>query len=258
MGISFAQQAQAKQIITNPDRADGFGAQFQTIIYSAICAELNNMDYAYTPFNKIEHNYDNDPYFILEKEWLINFIGNFELNRTNATKLDVGNVVNFCECSQNLAKSANSSVLKKIKKVFKANKDRSKYFDAEHFHIVIHLRRPNQHDNRVYGTDVSEDLYLATINKLRQVYADKNPLFHLHSQGSAENFTKFNAPDIMLHLNESVEDSFIPMVLADVLVTGRSSFSYTAGLISEGTVYYTSFWCPPLPGWKLVTDLLKQ
>ena len=53
--------------ITNPERTDGFGAQFQTIIASAIYAELNNIPYIYTPFKMMEHNYDNDPEFLPKK-----------------------------------------------------------------------------------------------------------------------------------------------------------------------------------------------
>jgi hypothetical protein len=47
------------------------------------------------------------------------------------------------------------------------------------------------------------------------------------------------------------------MVLADILVTGASSFSYTAGLLSEGIVYYIPFWHAPLPHWTPV-DVLKK
>ena len=63
--------------------------------------------------------------------------------------------------------------------------------------------------------------------------------------------------DIILHLNESVEDTFTAMVLADILVTSRSSFSYTAAILSEGIVYYMPFWHPPLPGWISVNEILK-
>ena len=249
------QMSWATQIVTNPDRPDGFGAQFQTIIYSVIAAELNNLEFVYTPFKKMEHNYDNDPNFIAKKEWLINFMGNFELNHGDAIRLDMGNVIQYFE--QNLEKCAKSSSLRKLKKIFRENKDKSKYFDAEHFNIVIHLRRPNSHDNRIYGANVSDDIFLDIINKLRTIYAPLNPMFHIQSQGKVENFKQYQAPDVVLHLNESVEDSFIPMVLADVLVTSPSSYSYTAAILSEGIVYYMQFWHPPLPGWKLITELLK-
>ena len=45
------------------------------------------------------------------------------------------------------------------------------------------------------------------------------------------------------------------MVLADVLVAGASSFSYTAGILAEGTVYYTPFWHEPLPHWISIETL---
>jgi hypothetical protein len=44
------------EIISNPCRTDGFGAQYQTIIYSVIYAELNNKEFRYSPFKKMEHN----------------------------------------------------------------------------------------------------------------------------------------------------------------------------------------------------------
>lgn len=237
----------AKQRITNPERGDGFGAQFQTTIFSVIFAELNGFDFVYTPFKNMEHNYDNDPQFIAKKEWLINFIDNFELNNGDAPRQDMGKMIQFFE--SHLTECAQSQSLKKIKEIFRKNKNVRNYFDKDHLNIVIHIRRPNSHDSRIDGTNTPDELFLNIIDQLRILYSDKNPLFHLHSQGDKENFKNYSAPDIVLHLNESTEDSFTEMVLADVLVTSRSSFSYTAGILSQGTVYYMPFWHPPLPGW---------
>ena len=103
----------------------------------------------------------------------------------------LGNVIQFFE--QNLFACANNLSLKKIKKIFRANKNIVDYFDSEHFNIAIHVSRPNPHDNRVYGTDIPDDVYLTCINKLRAIYSSKNPMFHVYSQGKNENFKKFNA-----------------------------------------------------------------
>lgn len=246
IAVSF-QMNQAKIIVTNPDRPDGFGAQFQTIIYSVIAAELTNVEFAYTPFKNMEHNYDHRSDFIAKKEWLINFIGNFEINTGDALRAEVMNVIQFFE--QNLERCVNSQSLKKIKNIFRANKNKNNYFDNQHLNVVIHLRRPNPHDCRIYGADVPDDIFLNIINQLRITYSDKNPLFHVHSQGKEANFKRFDAPDIILHIDETIEDSFTAMVLADILVTSPSSFSYTAGILSEGIVYYMPFWHPPLPHW---------
>jgi hypothetical protein len=237
----------AKNCITSPERSDGFGAQFQTIIYSAIYAELNNGTFVYTPFAKMEHNYENDPTFITKKEHLINFMDHFPINEGNAYRPGVHEVIQFFE--KNLDKCVNTTALKTIKQVFRANKNRTDYFDNEHFHVVIHIRRHNAHDSRIDGTNTSDDTFLGIINKLRTKYASKKIVFHIHSQGHPNDFEKYITADTVLHLNESNEYSFISMVLADALVTSRSSFSYTAGILSEGTVYYIPFWHPPLPHW---------
>ena len=85
------------------------------------------------------------------------------------------------------------------------------------------------------------------------LYSFNRPVFHIYSQGDEEDlWDAFKEDDIVLHINESVEDTFTSMVLADVLVTSRSSFSYTAALLSEGEVYYIPFWHPPLPHWKVI------
>jgi len=243
--------------VTNPRQSDGFGSQFQSIIAAVVYAELNNKQYVYTPFAKMGHNYDNDPEFIESKERFINFINNFELNKTQYNANAAIHYKLFFD--QNVERCAQSCALQKIKQIFRANKNIDTVFhDTEHIHIAIHMRRPNQHDDRIDGADTPNSTFLAIIDQLRSRYRMQKPQFHLYSQGTIESFALFQAPDIMLHINESIEDTFLGMVLADVLVTGRSSFSYVAGLLSEGTVYYIPFWHTPLPHWISVKTLLKK
>ena len=242
--------AQADEIVTNPHRTDGFGSQFQTIIYSVIYAELNNKQYCYTPFVEMEHNYDNDVDFIKKKEKLINFIDNFEINKDlsiQSIRRDLDFIAFF---EDNLIACANSSSLKKIKKNFLLNKYKEDYFNSKNLNIAVHIRRPNPHDSRILGTNAPDSVYIKIIDLLRELYSSKSPLFHIYSQGNVEAFNNiFNADDIVFHINESIEQSFTALVLADVLVTSTSSFSYTAGILSEGVVYYFPFWHPPLPNW---------
>ncbi len=241
------------QQATHLQKTDGFGSQFLGIIGSVIVAELGNMQYVYTPFKTMEHNYNNDPNFLIKKEWLINFIDNFELSKNNTRVLGS---TSFFYFEENLAKLANSFSLKKIKYIFRANKNINKYFNNENLNIAVHIRRPNPHDNRIWGADTPDAVFLNIINKLRIIYSSKKPLFHIYSQGNNENFKTFDALDVVLHINASIEDSFTSMVLADVLVTSLSTFSYTAGLLSEGVVYYIPFVVDPLPHWISVDTLL--
>ena len=225
------------------------------IIVSVIYAELQNKKYVYTPFKKMQHNYNNEPEFLEKKEWLINFLHNFELNQHNAMKISHGELITFFD--SNLAACSNSFALKKIKRIFRSNKNVTEYFNHDHFNIAIHIRRSNPCDIRTGGTDTPDNLYLDIINKLRIVYSAKKPLFHIYSQSfNKENFELFNAQDIVLHINEPLESTYIEMILADALVTGTSSFSYTAAILSDGIIYYVPFWHPPLPHWISIHTLI--
>lgn len=253
----FSFSAHKQEVFTNPTQSDGFGSQFQSIIAAVIYADLHHRPFVYTPFQSMEHNYDNDPYFIAKKEWLINFIGNFttinEINRSEYTIISGINYKSFVDKHADIC--ARSKALQKVKNIFRANKNRADYFDNNHRHIVIHTRRPNAQDNRIAGTDIPDTLFLQIIEKLRACHAAKKPLFHIYSQGEQQNFEIFASPDVIIHLNDSVEDAFTAMVLADALVISPSSFSYAAALLSEGEIFYIPFWHNPLPHWVSIDTL---
>ena len=198
----------------------------------------------------MEHNYDNDNDFLAKKEELINFIGNFDLNSDPIIQSQISPSEYIAFFEKNLPFCVKSNALDKIKHLFKSNKMRETYFSPQYLHIAIHVRRPNPHDSRVGGTNTPHTLYIQTIQTLRERYLNSNPLFHIYSQGDIEDFkTIYNAPDTVLHINGTLEEIFTSLVLADVLVTGSSSMSYTAGILCDGVVYYTPFWHPPLPHW---------
>ena len=112
----------------------------------------------------------------------------------------------------------------------------------------MHVRRPNEEDDRVEGTNTPNEIYLRIIDHLRKTYELQHPLFHIYSQGEESSFKEvFNMSDIVLHLNKPIEVTFPSFVFADILVTSQSSFSYAAALISDHLIYYMPFWHPPLP-----------
>ncbi len=299
-----------QEIITNSNTkySDGFGSQFHEIISTIIYAELNNKKFVYTPFKEMDHNYKEDSDFISKKEWLTNFTGNFELTQHKFNKTNKRTEF----FNENIEKCSKSESLKKIKKIFRANKNIKNYFsnkaagessetdqsnpafapstcktstdrqggvypehvegagyspntnprdkarsvlatENKNFNIAIHVRRPNSHDTRTEGTDLPNKFYLNIINNLRNLYKAENLLFHIFSQGDIKNFKVFESKDTILHLDESIEDTFCSMVFADMLIVGPSSFSYVAGILSENLVYYIPFvLLNPLPHWKSV------
>ncbi|MES2122075.1 MAG: hypothetical protein V4492_04770 [Chlamydiota bacterium] len=245
----------AQEVITNPYRTDGFGAQFQTILFSMIYAELNHCPYLYTPFTSLEHNYHCDPDFLNKIEKLANLIDYYPINEDLALqkKQSLGDFLEFFE--SHIEESLNSQALKDVKKLFRLNKDPKKYFGDNRFNIVVHIRRPNPHDSRIEGTDTPDSIFLNTIETLRTQLRSESPLFHICSQGDENDFRdKYRGDDLVFHINASTEDTFTAMVLADALVMSGSSFSYTAALLSEGIVYYLPFWHPPMPHWKIINQ----
>jgi len=244
----------SEDIVTNPYRSDGFGAQMQTIICSAIYAEMNHKKFVYTPFINMEHNYNGDHEFLNKLEHMINLINHFDVNKDIHFQLrgpDLGVYIQFFDA--HLMECANSMVLKRMKRLFRGNKNRNDYFDYTRLNIAVHIRRPNPHDNRLDGANTPNDVYLDIIEKLRNQHSLENPLFHIYSQGEEEDFQKiYQGDDILLHINTPLEKTFVPMVLADILVCSRSSLSYSAALLSDGTIYYLPFWHPPLPSWNVI------
>ena len=235
--------------VTNGFRNDGFGAQYQTIVYSAIFSRLTNKKFCYTPFKTMEHNYDNDTDFLNKKELFINLINNFPLSSSldNVEELKFQSIRPYVEYS--IDYSIQTDIFKHIKHLFHLNK-KSK-FDKQNKNVAIHLRKINKADNEgCYNTHYEKDeYYIKAINHLRS-FGDKKT-FHIYSQGKIEEFESFKNEDVVFHLDEPLEDTFYDLTTADTLVMSKGSFSYMAGLLSLGEVYYLPFWHPKLNSWKV-------
>ena len=134
---------------------------------------------------------------------------------------------------------------KKIKNLFHENKTKPSNKVAS-----IHIRRPNINDIGDYGY-YGDDYYLRVIDDIRKKYNDIEKI-KIYSQGELENFSKFVGDDIEFHLNEPIEDTFSDLVFSDILVTSKSSFSYCAGLLCDGIVYYLPFWHKPKNSWLII------
>jgi hypothetical protein len=233
--------------IINADRNDGFGAQYQTIIFSILFCELENLKFAYKPFTNMEHNYDCDPFFLDKKEELINIKNNFinydKIPTSEIIKLDLSTI--YYKVETNLDRCLASKTFSDIKKFFYENKNLQKSDDSKI--VSLHIRRPNQFDIGEYGY-TNDEYFLKVISEIRKKYSDLKKI-KIYSQGKLEDFKNFIDNDIEFHLNEPIERTFTDLVFSDILVLSKSSFSYCAGLLSNGIVYYLPFWHKPKKTW---------
>ena len=238
-----------KTIYCNPKRSDGFGAQFQNIIWTYIYCKMNDFEFYYLPFSKMEHNYDNDKYFIKNKEYFINFDKHFNLANNNYNQLDTKKCYKFIE--ENINTYHFIKNLNVIKNIFYKNKINP--YDKDVFNIALHIRMPNSHDNgQSYGYIFDKNYYLNIINKIVDKYNNKNIKIHIFSQGKIENFEEYKNELTQFYLNEDVESTFLYFCFADILITSKSSLSYTAALLNNNEIYYTKFWHPPLKNWNII------
>ena len=234
---------------TNQIREDGFGAQYQTIIITYLHCMMNNMQYKYNPFIKVEHNYENDPFYTKKLEELINLKNNIETNIDSIILMFEDIRYNF---EENIDNYCNSDAMKYIKECFWQNKEKDP-FKNNKINIAVHIRRENSHDRGHAGERAStpNTYYLNIMNEIRETYKHKDGelLFHIYSQGNIENFKDLERKDVQFHLNEDITKTFVELVGANILIISPSSFSYVAALLSDGVVYYKNFWHNPRKEW---------
>ena len=249
-------------LITSDLRCDGFGAQFQTIIYNILYASYYGYTYIYRPITKIGIYKDEELYKNLNNYLnLDKYYGNiYKLNNISNIKIIPFNkVVSLIE--NNIDFFLTSPVLQNLKSYFWENKSKIKIYNNNKINIAIHIRRHNKHDfiNNELRNYHSLEYYLSVINNLRKIYKE-NYIIHVFSQGTLEEFSIFKCDDVELHIDtNSHQDDFMEtfcfFVAADILLTSKSSFSYIAAYFCEGTIYYDEMFHKPSKNWLKLSDL---
>ena len=269
---------------------DGFGAQFQRFIWTCIYAEeCEGSTFIYRPPAKMAHNYNDDPQFIAKLETVMNMKPHYmnydDIIAQNAEHARAGrhndivqvvtpdfyDIFNYVE--RNIDACMKSKSMARIKEHYWRNKDRPKerariYRDdggGYTHHLAAHIRRPNCDDTRPNGgEEYTNAYYLHSFLTIREKYLKENNntriQFHVYSQGTDDKFADLLAHDIIgrdivLHLNDSNEDTYLGMTLADILVTSASSYSYSAAFFCDGDIYYTDFWHKPCSWWNKLEKL---
>ena len=231
---------------TTCDRTDGFGAQLQNIIIDLIVTEERGDKYVFPNITSFEHNYDNDSSFLSSLIAYINLKEQYSVP-ANISVLKHNRIETYNVFESNIDYYLKTESYTNMSHTFFSNK-RNPY-SSTHFNIAVHVRRPNNHDNRIEGADTPDSYYLGIINTLRSTYTNKPLKIHIYSQGRPEEFAAYMNDDTILHINDSVIDTFTGLLFPDVLVTSASSFSYVAALLTRGIVYYKQFWHSPASNW---------
>jgi hypothetical protein len=143
------------------------------------------------------------------------------------------------------------SVLQKIRSYYYS----SKKPDVGQVDIAIHIRRGD-----VTETDTirftPNHVYIRIISILRKLY----PFYKINvfSEGEISDFKELGLEDSCFVLNGDITKTFHSLVVAKILITANSSFSYAAALLNENTIYHdTEFWHKKMDTWIDVKDLIQ-
>lgn len=265
----YLQKSRKKKCyITCAGNSDGVGAQSHAILSTFLFSKLYNIEYVHTPFNRIQHNHKMDPEW--ERKWEDFF--SFRSNIINAREiLNRGfkeitlrhplllfkknnylfSVRNCHECTD-LVPDRYNLIMKKIRSQFRERHITSKLRNREFIKIALHIRRGDVSNEGLHADRFTDP---ETLNRLLEVITswlhNNNFKFEidLFSQGSEEEFSALKHFNPNLKLNQDEFETFISLVDSDVLVTAKSSFSYTAALLCEGLIFYDKFWHNPLENW---------
>ena len=152
-------------------------------------------------------------------------------------------VVFFLELDQFY--EAQCGVMKHIKeKFYKAQKRKEDVlrYQPDCLNIAVHIRRGDivigqttkdpGLTKRWLPTEYSANLLKALVNVIPKERAYR---IYLFSQGTKEDFPELEEiPNIEYCLDMPARESFLHMVMADILITSKSSFSYKPALLSNG------------------------
>jgi hypothetical protein len=257
--------------ITCTGKRDGAGAQSLAIMSTILFAEANQIKYLHTPFANIQHNYENDIYW--EKKWEDFFnlgmgelrIGNEGLRIVDEISVDEDPfrikkrantlfVVRHCHDYADLFPNRYSRIRENFVEKYYAS-SKSEYelnYYIKKVNVAIHLRRGDVNGSNQFRDKFTDNKYVFRILSNILETIDSNglvPSLCVYSEGENVDFVELESLNPKLFLNISPFTTFHNLVCADVLMMSKSTFSYSAALLSKGIVFYESFRHKPQHSW---------
>ena len=240
-------------------KTDGFGSQLQAIFSLIAYCNYKGYNYVHTPMYTMHHNdekiqnfstYMNNFINIEDKFTTINDLSNYEKSIVYEVKEGP-----FVHGSLHPEYFYNSYVLNLFREMYFSVKKPALVYNKNVTNIAIHIRRGDVNPNKYPSRFISNEHYVQLLKKMNL----DNSVIHIFSEGSVKDFediiTNFPESKFVMHINENIQMSFHHMVMADVLIVAKSSFSYCAGLLNENTKIanlITNWWHKPLKSWKKV------
>lgn len=247
-------------------RHDGAGAQTMSRMSALCLARHYGLRYVHTPFETMDHSEGPPREWAAKWERVFN-LGEGELTldkcrlpvigieRFMANKdwwmkpciLTAGHFVRFTDRNP----GAYHAIIPELRRKYALS--RTPPARERVLSVAAHVRRGDVSATDPETAHRSPDL-VAIETAIRQVKHVVTRLgiparFRIYSQGSRDDLEAFEALGCELLLDAPALSTFDALVESDVLLMGRSSFSFTAALLNEGVKIYDPFDRPAVPGW---------
>jgi hypothetical protein len=245
---------------------EGAGSQASLMMAALNFARVLGVAWCHTPFAPIDHG--GAEVVRLTEAWEAFFnLGGGELLAAEAS----GEVVNFGPATafhllnlfvdlrgkvlpdNSLIPLLDPSARREFRRKYRANKPPRSPRGTGRLVVAVHVRRHIEGDaDHPYAMDMVR--MARTLEAVEAVLrmAGRAWEVRLHSQGAPEDFSAFVRPGVTLFLDADPMKSLADLIDADVAILSRGSFSYAAGVLTEGIVIADPYY-PPQDGW-LVCD----
>lgn len=250
--------------IANRIRSDGGGSQ---VLYAAIALAVANragLGYHHRPFRGVEHVVGDGTDFAHKWNRVFDFqkLGRAPQDRVVFSIDSRGQSLRMLFCMRNgvsitsskfrylvdLEPSWLDDVRPQLRQIYTPERTSGEGPPQGCF-ITLHARRGDvtsaNHPGRwVSGSELQGD-FLA----LREFLNLPDSKAEIVTDESYQEVSDLDSNLFLKHQDSNPLQAFERLVNAEVLVTGRSSFSYVAALLNLNVVVYRDFWHPPMPGW---------
>lgn len=249
----------SKTLMTIYGKTDGFGSQLQAIFSLIAYCYYKDYTYVHTPMYKMHHNDEQIPDF---PNYMNSFIN---VEHTFSTVNQLSNYDNsiihkqkegpFVHGSLHPEYFYNDHVLDLFREMYFSRTKPLLTYDNKYKNVAVHIRRGDVNRTKYPSRFITNKQY---IDLLRKINVD-NSIIHIVSEGEEKDFqdivTEFPNNKVVMHINENIQLSFHHLVMSDVLVLAKSSFSYCAGLLNKNIKIanlITNWWHKPLHSWQII------
>ena len=250
---------QCKTLLTIRGKTDGFGSQLQAIFSLIAYCYYKGYTYVHTPMYAMHHNDENIENFptvmnnfinVEHKFTTVNQLSNYD--KTIVHELKEGP---FVHGSFSPSYFYNTHVLNILREIYFSRDKPSLSYDETKTNVALHIRRGDVNRKKYPSRFSTNQDYIDLLKKINL----ENSIIHIFSEGNEEDLKDivdaYPTMEIVLHMNENIQSTFHHLVMANVLIIAKSSFSYCAALLNKNTIIANlirNWWHKPLSSWQII------